>query len=367
MKQFQRCKRCVMDNKSDDKIIFNDDGYCNYCTDALSKINMVYFPNKEGEEKLEELIIKLKKFNKNNKYDCIMGISGGLDSSYLAYLGATKWGLRIKAVHIDDGYDTQISKNNIEQLCNSSNNIDLTTITPDPEQYNSLLKAYILAGVPNIAAPQDNILFAYLYDYARKNNIKHFLSGGNFALESILQKGNTYDAGDSVNIKDIHKHFGSKPINKLKFISKSQRFFDEKYYKIESLRPLNYINYNRDYAFKELKEFCGFEYYGSKHLENDLTAFVQLYWLPVKYGVDKRNSHLSSMIVSGQMTREMAIAELEKPICDPEYMEDVINLILKNIEMSREEFDNIVKQEPRNHTDFKTDMLYLFIRKHILK
>lgn len=352
-----------MDNSSDNKIVFDSDGNCNYCSDALKNKAKVYLPNEEGKAKLTELINRLKKQNGNKKYDCIMGISGGLDSSYLAYLGATKWGLKIKAVHIDDGYDTQISKSNILQLCNKSDNIDLTIIRPDTKQYNGLIKAYMLAGVPNLAAPQDNILLAHVYDYSRKNKIKHFLSGGNFALESILQKGNTYDAGDVTNIKDIHKNFGEGPINKLKFRSKLQRFIDQELYKIETIRPLDYIDYNRERAFKELKEYCGFEYYGSKHLENDLTAFIQLYWFPIKFNVDKRKSHLSSMIVSNQMTREGAIAELEKPLYLKENMEDVIAKILYNIGMSREEFDNIIKQSTRSHDDFKTDRLYSIAKK----
>lgn len=358
MDEFKRCNRCVMDNSSDDKIVFDENGICNYCTDAIETKGKVYFPNEEGEVLLNELINKLKTENKNNKYDCIMGISGGLDSSYLAYLGASKWGLRIKAVHIDDGYDTKISRENIKKLCGGTSNIDLTIVRPDFEQYNSLLKSYILAGVPNIAAPQDNILFAYLYDYARKNKIKHFLTGGNFALESILQQGNTYDAEDAVNIKDINKQYENKSLNKLRFRGKLQKFIDQKFYKIETIRPLNYIDYNRDRAFKELKEYCGFEYYGRKHLENELTAFAQLYWFPKKFGVDKRTSHLSSMIVSGQLTREQALAELEIPLYNEEEMNNTIDKILSNINMSKDEFDKVMRQKPRSHSEFKTDRLY---------
>lgn len=325
---------------------------------CIGRQKKVYFPNEEGLGKLKELTTNLKAENKDNKYDCIMGISGGLDSSYLAYLGTSKWNLRIKAVHIDDGYNTEISKKNINKLCNTSNNIDLSVIKPDFKQYNSLLKSYILAGVPNIAAPQDNILFAYLYEYARKNKIKYFLSGGNFATESILQQGNTHDAEDAVNIKDINRQYENKPLNKLKFRGKIQKFIDQKIYKIETIRPLNYIDYNRDRAFKELGEFCGFEYYGRKHLENELTAFAQLYWFPKKFGVDKRTSHLSSMIVSGQLTRGQALVELEEPLYDEEKMNNTIDTILSNINMTKDELDILMKQKPKDHSDFKKDKLY---------
>ena len=228
-----------------------------------------------------------------------MGISGGLDSSYLAYLGAAKWGLRILAVHVDDGYDTEISNRNIARLCAAAG-IDLINIQPDAKQFNELTRAYMLAGVPNLAVPQDNVLFASVYDQARKWHLRTFLSGANFALECILQRGNTYDPYDLCNIRDIHRRYGREGIDRLPLLSNFQRVADKVLRRIETLRPLNYIDYNRERALRELGDFCGFEYYGSKHLENTLTKFIQLYWFPRKFGVDKRTSHLSSMIVSGR-------------------------------------------------------------------
>lgn len=361
---YQRCTRCVMDNKSDRNIIFDERGYCSYCTKALSEINTtVFFPGETGKKKLEEMIAMIKSDNKNKKYDCIMGISGGLDSSYLAYLGY-KWGLRILAVHIDDGYDTEISKENIKKLCKAAN-IELRTIKPDPEQFNDLTLAYMKAGVPNVAIPQDNILFAFLYDTVKKEGIKYFLSGGNFALESILQKDHVFNAMDTVNIRDIHRKFGTKPIDKLKFISSYEKYINIKMGKAITLRPLNYIDYNREKAFKELKDFCGFEYYGAKHLENILTAFVQLYWFPKKFNVDKRTSHLSSMIVSGQISREEALQELKKPAYDEKLMNDYIDIIIKNTGITKKVFDEIMAAPPHEHTDYKTDKLSVVIRKII--
>jgi len=353
MKRFQRCSRCVMDNSSDDTITFDSNGQCNYCTKALSQMRQVYFPNEDGEERLKELITRLKKENKNKQYDCIMGISGGLDSSYLAYLGAVRWGLRIIAVHVDDGYDTEISKRNISKLCETAK-IDLEYIKPDEEQFNELIRAYMLAGVPNLAVPQDNILFAHVYKFARQQKLRTFLSGGNFALECILQQGNTYGVFDVLNIKDINKRFGRGKLDKLQLLSYMQRDIDSIILHIESLRPLNYIDYNRDRAFKELNEFCGFEYYGGKHLENTLTKFIQLYWLYHKFNVDKRTSHLSSMIISGQLSRDAAIALLQEPLYDEKEMEKEIDFILKKLDLSRDEFDQIMKNPSKKHTDYKT-------------
>lgn len=361
---FQRCTRCIMDNSSDGSITFDENGVCNYCTSAYKEINTTtYFPNEVGEKKLEEMINMLKEEGKEKEYDCIMGISGGLDSSYLAYLGY-KWGLRILAVHIDDGYDTEISKKNIEKLCKAAN-ISLKTITPDKAQYDALIKAYMKAGVPNLTIPQDNILFAFLFDEVRKTGVKYFLSGGNFALECILQQDNSFNAMDVKNIKAINKKFGENKIDKLKFISSYKKYIRIKCGSVITLRPLNYIDYNREKAFRELYDFCGFEYYGRKHLENILTAFVQLYWLPKKFGMDKRTSHLSSMIVSGQMTRENAIKEFNEPLYDSEMMDVYISIIKERLKISDEEFDEIMMSDVHTHEEYGYDIFGEKIRRII--
>ena len=358
------CKRCVMNDTSDRSITFDSNGYCNYCTAALKEINTtVYFPNEKGQSILEKMLQMVKNENKDKPYDCVMGISGGLDSSYLAYLGY-KWGLRILAVHIDDGYDTEVSKQNIKKLCEAAH-IELRTIQPDEKQFNDLTLAYMKAGVPNLAIPQDNILFAFLYDTVKKEKLKYFLSGGNFALECILQQDHVFNAMDTVNILDIHKRFGREPLDKLKFISSYEKYLNTKLGKVVQLRPLNYIDYNRDRAFKELRNFCGFEYYGRKHLENILTAFVQLYWFPKKFGVDKRTSHLSSMIVSGQMSREEALKELSEPMYDESKMRSYISFIETKLGISNEYFNELVSAPPHEHSDYRTDDISVFLRKVI--
>lgn len=365
---YRRCNRCIMDNASDDTIVFDAQGRCNYCTDALAAKKTIYFPGTielhQGNTRLDALIDAVKAEGRGKKYDCIMGLSGGLDSSYLAYLGY-KWGLRVLAVHIDDGYDTDISKANLQKLI-SATGFDYEVITPDAEQFNALTLAYLKAGVPNIAVPQDNVLFAFLYKKMKENHIKYFLSGGNFALESILQHGNTHSAYDIVNLKDIHKRFGSKPIDKLVFISTNRALIDRYLLGIESPRPLNLVDYNRDRAFQELSAFCGFEYYGRKHLENILTAFAQLYWFPKKFGVDKRTSHLSSMIVSDQITREQALKDLEEPLYDEKMMDEYIALLKTRMGICDAEFEEIMAAPAHQHTEYAVEqesLLLLAIRR----
>lgn len=354
---YQICTRCVMDNSSDQTITFNNQGFCNYCVAALRAKEYTYFPNEEGKKKLDALISRLKSENRGNKYDCIMGISGGLDSSYLAYLGS-KWGLRILAVHIDDGFDTEISERNIEKLIKATN-IDYVVEKPDAKQFNDLTKAFFLAGVPNLASPQDNVLVACIYRFVRKYKLRSFLSGSNFALECILQKGNTHSAGDVTNIKAIHKLYGNGHIDKLPLLSDYGRLIDRILFNIETPKPLNFIEYNRKKALDELFHFCGFEYYGAKHLENTLTKFIQVYWFYHKFGVDKRRSHLSSMIISNQMTREEALAELRLPLYDEKEIKKDIEIVCHALNISDEEFERVMKSPSRQHTDYKTDKYHL--------
>lgn len=350
------CTRCIMNSESDKWILFDEKGQCNYCNTAFENIGKTYFPNDEGKKKLDLLLSEVKESGKGKRYDCIMGLSGGLDSSYLAYLGY-KWGLRVLAVHIDDGFDTEISKSNLQKLI-AATGFDYEVIEPDVVQFNDLTLAYMRAGVPNIAIPQDNVLLAFLYKKMKEYNIQYFLSGGNFALECILQRGNTYHAFDVTNIIDIHNKFGKEPIDKLELLSNKQMKEDQKVFGIESPRPLNYIDYNREKAFRELSEFCGFEYYGRKHLENILTAFVQLYWFPKKFGVDKRTSHLSSMIVSGQMTRKEALKKMKEPIYDRKMMESYIAILKKNLRITDKEFDEIMSAPGHQHEEYAVDSSY---------
>lgn len=342
-----------MDNSSDKTITFDRAGFCNYCTEALENKKNVYFPNDEGKKKLEKIIAEIKERGKGKKYDCIMGISGGLDSSYLAYLG-WKYGLRVLAIHIDDGYDTEISKENVRKLVEKTE-FDYKVVTPDARQFNALTLAFMKAGVPNLAMPQDDVLFAFLYDQMKENRIEYFLSGENFALECILQRGNSHRYTDVVNIKDINERFGSDRLDKLKFLSTKEKIMDKYFGKIRTMRLLDFIDYNRDRAFAELKDFCGFEYYGRKHLENILTGFIQLYWFPKKFNFDKRKSHLSSMIVSGQMTREEALKELEEPIYNEKQMNEWMDYIADQLGITRQEFDDICSQPGHQHEEYKVE------------
>lgn len=201
--------------------------------------------------------------------------------------------------------------------------------------------------------PQDNILFAELYKRAKEYKIQSFLTGGNYSLESILQRGNTHRNTDEKNIKDIFKKYGRGSINKLHFISPFKHDINYYFNHLSSYTPLNLMRYNREEAINELNREIGFEYYGSKHLENDLTKFIQLYWFPRKFNVDKRKSHYSSMIVSNQMTREEALELMKKPLYDEEDMANTIKMIKERLDINDEEFDKVMSSPGRQHDEFK--------------
>lgn len=357
---YKRCTRCVMDNASDSTITFDEHGHCNYCNDVLSRMPNEYFPDDEGKKKLDEMMSIIKKEGEGKKYDCIVGVSGGLDSSYIVYIGH-KYGLRMLAVHIDDGLDTDISKQNIKSLCEKAN-VDLINIKPDKEQYADLTLAFLKAGVPNLAIPQDNILLKELHEIVVKNKIKYSLHGGNFAQECILERSTGVNALDKTHILAIHKRFGTKPIDKLNIAGLLTFYIGYRYFSpVTTYRPLNYLDYNKKRALAELKEFSGYNYYGGKHYESILTRFMQCYYLPTKFKFDKRKSHLSSLIVTDQMTRDEALEELKKPAYITEDMkEQDMNFLADYFGISRKEFDEIVASPAKQHSDYPMSWLEHF-------
>ena len=354
---YQCCTRCVMDNVSDTTITFDEQGHCNYCSDVLARKEHEYFPNEEGKKKLDDLMAKLKKEGEGKKYDCIVGVSGGLDSSYVIYLGY-KYGLRMLAVHIDDGLDTEIAKQNIKNLCEKAK-VELINVCPDKEQYADLMLAFFKASVPNLAVPQDNLLIQALHDITKKYGIKYSLSGANFAHESILERSTGINAMDKTHLLAIHKQFGTKPINKLRVGNLWSAYIGWRYFsKITSFYPLNYVDYNKERVLAELKEFSDYNYYGGKHYESILCRFLQCYYLPTKYNFDKRKSHLSSLVVDGQMTRDEALAELKKPAyISEELKEQDMNFLADYFGISRQEFDHIVALPAKQHTDYPMSWL----------
>jgi len=357
----QICNRCVMDNESDKTFVLNQNGFCNYCTDTLTRMPSEYFPDERGKKMLDELMCRIKKEGAGRQFDCMVGVSGGVDSSYVLYLGY-KYGLRMLGVHIDDSLDTDVAIRNIHNICNKTK-VELAIVKPpDLNQYKDLIRSFFLACVPNVAMPQDNIIASASNDAAKKYHVKYNLSGGNFALECILERGTGVNALDTKHIRAIHRQFGRGSIDQLRLAT----FFEEYIYgrylnQTVKVLPLNFVDYNLNRVLKELTDFCDYQYYGGKHHESILTRFLQCYYLPVKYHLDKRKSHFSSLIVSEQMTREDALKELAKaPYRNPELKEYDFNFLADYIGMTRKEFDDLLALPVKNHHDYPVSAINNF-------
>ncbi len=350
--EYKQCKRCLMDNASDRTIKFDKNGYCNYCNDIIKRMPKEYFPNEKGKTMLNSIIFKIKEECKNDEYDCLVGLSGGIDSSFILYKGFN-YGLRMLAVHIDDGLDNPIAVKNINKLI-SKTNTKLINILPNREQYADLLYSLLKASVSNLAIAQDNLIAKALQEYADRHSIKYMLDGSNFAHESILERGDTINSCDRKYINGIQKKFGRIDIDDLEFLSLWERYIGRhSKQKVKHIRPLNYMNYNVNDAIHELENFCGFQYYGGKHYESILTRFMQCYYLPEKFGIDKRKSHYSSLIMSGQMTREEALSLLEKPLyINKDDLAKDKKVIADYIGITVEELDRCISLPPKKETSY---------------
>lgn len=357
MSENRICTYCVMDNVGDNTIHFDEHGQCNYCKDTIRRMPFEYFPNDEGKKKLDEIMQAIKNKTALENYNCMVGVSGGIDSSYILYLGH-KYGLKMLAVHIDDGLDTEIAKENLKKLCEAAN-AELIVVKPNIDEYKDILLSFFKASVPNLAMPQDNILLRALADTTKEYKIKYSLSGANFSTECILDRSTNINANDGTHIKAIHDIFGEKKISNIKLNTLFRRYIGNRYLsKVETICPLNYIDYNMERVLKELNDFCGFEYYGGKHYESILTRFLQCYYLPIKYKEDKRKSHFSSMIVSGQMTREDAIERLAtNPYIESGLYREDMRSLAQYFGLSEKEFCSIVSLPAKRHDDYKKSYL----------
>ena len=336
---------------SDPLITFDAHGVCNHCNEFDAVTSKNWFPNEEGKLRWAAIVEQIKVAGKGQEYDCILGLSGGVDSSYLA-IKVHEWGLRPLVVHIDAGWNSELAVANIEAILKYCH-YDLHTHVVDWEDMRDLHLAFLRAGISNQDVPQDHIFFASLYHFATKNNIRYILSGGNLATESIFPDAWHGSAMDAINLKAIHRKYGERKLKDYKTIS----FFD--YYiwyplikKMRTVRPLNYMPYNKAEALIELECTVGYKPYARKHGESQFTKLFQNYYLPKKFGYDKRRPHLSSLIVSGQMTRQEAMIKLDEPLYEPRELEIDIAYFCKKLRITREQFDELMNVSVHQYEDF---------------
>lgn len=347
---YQECKRCLMDT-SDPWITFDEDGVCNHCLEYDAHQARAGTAE-ERQAKLDALVDQLKHNGKGKPYDCIMGLSGGVDSSYLAWLAVEKLGLRPLVVHVDAGWNSELAVNNIQNIVQRLK-LDLHTLVVDWEEIRDLQRAYFLSGIANLDVPQDHAFIASLLSEAKKYGIRDILNGGNMQTESILPRAWGYDASDLTSIKGIHDRFGTVKLRRYPQLSNWERFFWNPYVvRMRTHRPLEWIAYNKEEAKALLKSELGWRDYGGKHYESVFTKFFQAHYLPTKFGYDKRLAHLSSLIVSGQMTKQQARAEMQSPLYDPNELIEDRAYWVKKLGLTMAEYDRVMAEKPTFYTDY---------------
>lgn len=363
-REYQMCTRCVMDT-TDPDITFDENGVCNYCHYFDKYIKPRWFPNEEGKRRLEKIIEEIKQEGYGKEYDCLIGLSGGVDSSYVA-LKAKEWGLRPLVLHIDTGWNSEVAVQNIERVVKYCG-FDLYTHVMNWEDMKNLQVAYFRSGVANLDIPQDHAIVVWRYLIAEKMKIRYILTGANYATESIFPTGWEHHSNrDGRNIKAIFKKFGNgEKLQDYKIMGVWHFYL---YYplikRIRVIRPLNFIPYNKKEAIKELQEKTGWRPYGTKHGESVFTRFFQNYFLIERFGYDKRKPHFSSLILSGQMTREEALKELSKPLYNPKQLEEDKRYIRKKLGLTEEEFEALLKVPKRKANEFPSqEKLENFIKK----
>ncbi len=351
---------------TDPDIVFDENGVCNHCKEAEKKLAKISFDTEEEREKeLNRIIEKIKSEGKGKKYDCVIGLSGGVDSSYLAYK-VKELGLRPLAVHLDNGWNSELAVQNIETIVNKLG-IDLYTHVIDWEEFRDLQSAFLKAGVVDLEMLSDNAIVVSVYRVMKKYKIKTFLIGTNIATESIMPKSWFYTPKyDSLNIKSIYKAHGNG--RKLKTFPMLNIFEYVMYHYFgghSSIPLLDYLDYNKPDALELLQKKLDYKPYPGKHYESMITRFYQAYILPEKFNIDKRKAHLSSLIISGQITREKALEELKTPLFESELeKENEIEFFCKKMLITREEFDKIMNSEPVAHDNYKSYRnLYKSLRK----
>jgi N-acetyl sugar amidotransferase len=359
---YQQCTHCILDTNDDPLIKFNDVGVCNYCVNY----EKTYIQGRRSEAQLaSDLAIELQRIKhsgKGKKYDSIMGLSGGVDSSYLAFK-AKEFGLRPLLVHFDNGWNSELAIQNIEGIINKTG-FDLYTYVVNWEEFRDLQLAYIKAGVLDWEIPTDHGFVAALFKAARKYKIQYILTGHNHQTEAILPKSMRWSKMDVANIKDIHAKFGNIPLKTFPMLG----FFELNYFynvlKVKRVNLLEFIEYDKAKAKETIQREFGWRDYGGKHYESIFTRFYQGYVLKEKFGFDKRKAHVSNLICSGQMTRDEALAEVAKPAYDPKQLIQDTEYFQKKLGISAIEFDKIMHEKPVPHTQYKSYETGLY-KRHI--
>lgn len=354
MRPLRICTHCVMDT-TDARITFDEKGVCDHCRTFYKDVLPNWHTDERGRRELDATVEQIKAAGKGKDFDCIIGMSGGIDSSYLTYIAKQELGLRPLVFHVDAGWNSQEAVHNIERLVDKLG-LDLYTEVIDWEEMRDLQLAYFKAGVPHIDTPQDHAFFATMYKFAEQHDIKHILTGANLSTECIRNPIEwMYYQSDAIQLRDIHARFGTRPLKSFPTTSILRHKIYLPYVKgIRVVRPLNFVPYVKAQAIEQLIEQFGWQPYPQKHFESRFTRFYEGYWLPVKFGFDTRKVQYSSLIVTGQMSRDEALKRLETPPLDADTIKHESTYVATKLGITTEELQGYMDAPNKTYKDYKS-------------
>ena len=349
-REYRICTRCIMDT-SDAEITFDADGVCNHCREYVSFVEAEVFPPPRGTEMLAAAAAQIKREGRRKPYDCILGLSGGVDSTYVAYL-TKELGLRPLALHLDNGWNSDVAVRNIHNIVRKLD-IDLETHVLDWEEFRSLQLAFLRASTPDSEIPSDHAILASLYQAAAKHRVRWIMDGSNVVTEYMLPPTWSHGHGDWGYIKGLNDAFGTRKLKTFPHfgVLRMHAWYDG-LRRIKRLPVLNYVDYDKPKATEILKSELDWEPYGAKHYESVYTRFYQGHILPQKFGFDKRRPHLSCLIMDGKLTRDEALAEVEHPAIGEEDLRRDRAFVAKKLGLSDAEFDEIMALPPKTFWDY---------------
>jgi N-acetyl sugar amidotransferase len=354
---------------TDPFITFDEQGRCDHCRNFYSNILPSWHPDERGERELAPVIEKIKRAGRGRDHDCLIGISGGLDSSYLTYIVKEKFGLRPMLFHVDAGWNSQQAVRNVERLVDGLG-LDLYTEVVDWEEMKNLQRAFFKSQVADQDLPQDLAFFSSLYNFAAKRSFKYIVTGGNYSTECVREpmEWGTYYGADLRYVRDIHRRFGTRPLEQFPMCD---IFRYKLYYRfalgVRMLKVLNNVRYVKAEAEQTLADRLGWQSFQHKHHESRFTRFYESFWLPRKFGLEKRRAHFSSLILTKQMTRESALDRISRPELDEETLMQEFDYVAKKLDFTRDELWELFKGPNRSYRDYKNNLLLITMGTRVMQ